>query len=118
MEMVTEPFSPEDSVAMELSSIASACLLSLVVAMGDTGKMLSALTAMLTAPPALSQIKVKVCNLTVILHRTTVWVPMSDQIRGHCMQPPFIPPFTEAMLTECLDVCGDIKVFTCQHGII
>ena len=60
MEMVTEPFSPEDSVAMELSSVASACLLSLVVALGDTGKMLAALAAMLTAPPSLSETKVKV----------------------------------------------------------
>ena len=60
MEMVTEPFSPEATVAMELSSVASACLLSLVVALGDTGKMLSALAAMLTAPPPLSETKVKV----------------------------------------------------------
>ena len=60
MEMVTEPFSPENPVAMELSSVASACLLSLVVALGDTGKMLAALAAMLTAPALLREIQVKV----------------------------------------------------------
>lgn len=60
MEMVMEPFSPEDPVAMQLSSLASVCLLSLVVSLGDTGKMLSALSAMLTAPAPLSEIKVKV----------------------------------------------------------
>lgn len=60
MEMVKEPFSPEDPIAVELSSVASACLLSLVVALGDTGKMLSALAAMLTAPPPIADIRVKV----------------------------------------------------------
>ncbi len=60
MEMVTEPIPPEDPVAMQLSSVASACLLSLVVALGDTGKMLAALAAMLTAPPPLSETQVKV----------------------------------------------------------
>lgn len=60
MDMVREPVSPEDSIASQLSSVASACLLSLVVAMGDTGKMLSALAAMLTAPVPLSETEVKV----------------------------------------------------------
>lgn len=60
MDMVTEPVSSEDPIGMQLSSIASACLLSLVVALGDTGKMLSALAAMLTAPSPLSEAEVKV----------------------------------------------------------
>jgi hypothetical protein len=60
MDMVTEQFSPEDPIGVQLSSIASACLLSLVVALGDTGKMLSALAAMLTAPSSLSEAQVKV----------------------------------------------------------
>ena len=63
MDMVTESFSPEDRVGIELSSQASACLLSLVVALGDTGKMLAALAAMLTAPPPLANVKVKVSEL-------------------------------------------------------
>ena len=60
MEMVMESVSPKDGVAMQLSSIASACLLSLVVALGDTGKMLSALAAMLIAPSCLSESTLKV----------------------------------------------------------
>lgn len=60
MDMVTEPVSPDNHVAMELSSVASACLLSLVVALGDTGKMLSAVAAMLTVPSLLSETDVKV----------------------------------------------------------
>lgn len=60
MDMVTEPVSPDNPVAMELSSVASACLLSLVVALGDTGKMLSAVAAMLTVPSLISETEVKV----------------------------------------------------------
>ena len=59
--MVVEP-SPAGSgpLSAELSNVASACLLSLVVALGDTGKMLGALAAMLTTPPELSDITVQV----------------------------------------------------------
>ena len=62
MQMVVEP-SPAGSgpLSAELSNVASACLLSLVVALGDTGKMLGALAAMLTTPPELSDITVQVC---------------------------------------------------------
>ena len=60
MQMVAETVRPENQLVMELSSVASACLLSLVVALGDTSKMLSALTAMLTAPGDLT---VQVCVL-------------------------------------------------------
>lgn len=67
MDMVTEAVSPDDPVGMELSSIASACLLSLVVALGDTGKMLAALAAMLTAPSSLSDIEVKVTRKVFLL---------------------------------------------------
>ena len=59
MQMVAETVHPENQLVMELSSVASACLLSLVVALGDTSKMLSALTAMLTAPGDLT---VQVCG--------------------------------------------------------
>lgn len=60
MEMVSEPFSVENSLATQLCSVASACLISLVVALGDTGKMLSAIAAMLTSPPALCDATVQV----------------------------------------------------------
>ena len=60
MQMVAETVRPENQLVMELSSVASACLLSLVVALGDTSKMLSALTAMLTAPGDLT---VQVCGV-------------------------------------------------------
>ena len=46
MEMVRS--SRGDKSYCDLDSAASACLLSLVIAMGDTGKMLQALTTMLT----------------------------------------------------------------------
>ncbi len=62
MQMVAEMVRPENQLVMELSSVASACLLSLVVALGDTSKMLSALTAMLTAPGDLT---VQVCSFIV-----------------------------------------------------
>lgn len=61
MHMVTEPSSSNNQVAVELSSMASACLLSLVVALGDTGKMLSAVAAMLTAPASSDEGDVQVC---------------------------------------------------------
>lgn len=63
MEMVSEPVSPDSPVSGKLSSVASACLLSLVVALGDTGKILSALAAILTAPASLSETTVKVIKL-------------------------------------------------------
>ena len=59
MQMVTEPLS-DDQLAKELSSVASACLFSLVISLGDTGKMLSSLAAMMTAAPALSEMMVQV----------------------------------------------------------
>ena len=59
MQMVAETVRPENQLVTELSSVASACLLSLVVALGDTSKMLAALTAMLTAPGDLT---VQVCR--------------------------------------------------------
>lgn len=62
MQMVTEPTSspPGDELARELSAVASACLFSLVLALGETGKMLSAIAAMITAPPPLSDLMVQV----------------------------------------------------------
>lgn len=50
MDMVTELAPSEHQLASQLTSVASACLLSLVIALGDTGKMLSAVTALLTTP--------------------------------------------------------------------
>lgn len=67
MHMVTEPSSSDSQVALELSSVASACLLSLVVALGDTGKMLSAAAAMLTAPTSTNEGNVKVCLSYIIV---------------------------------------------------
>ena len=70
MQMVAETVQPENQLVTELSSVASACLLSLVVALGDTSKMLAALTAMLTAPGELtvqvwmwSRVCVHVCGI-------------------------------------------------------
>lgn len=55
MKMVTEPVPSDAHLLVELSSVATACLFSLVVALGDTGKILAAVAATLTAPPELSQ---------------------------------------------------------------
>ena len=50
------------SLSPDLSSVACSCLLSLVVALGDTGKMLAALSALLTSPPPLSDHSLLVCT--------------------------------------------------------
>jgi hypothetical protein len=72
MQMVAEMVRPENQLVMELSSVASACLLSLVVALGDTSKMLSALTAMLTAPGDLTvQVCRFYCDLSLSFSRIT-----------------------------------------------
>ncbi len=60
MEMVSELAPSEHQLASQLSSVASACLLSLVIALGDTGKMLSAVAALLTAPERPEQGNVQV----------------------------------------------------------
>ena len=60
MTMVQESVSSEDPVSLQLASVVSACLLSLVVALGDAGKMLSAIAVMLTTPAGLGKTSVKV----------------------------------------------------------
>ncbi len=61
MQMVTESSpSPGNRLATELSAVASACLFSLVLALGETGKMLSAVAAMLTAPSPLNELMIQV----------------------------------------------------------
>ncbi len=52
----------KDSLSEQLSSVVCRCLISLVVSLGDTGKMLAALAAMLTASGSLSNISVQVIN--------------------------------------------------------
>ncbi len=64
LEMVSNSTS-KDSLSAQLSSVASACLLSLVVALGDTGKMLSSVAAFLTAPGHPDMQNVKVITLLV-----------------------------------------------------
>lgn len=47
-------------VADRLSSLASSCLVSLVLALGQTSKILAAIAALLIAPPILSENHLKV----------------------------------------------------------
>ena len=58
MEISTEPGPDKD-----LSALACSSLLSLVVALGDTGKLLTAVMAMLMANGSLSSQEIMVCNL-------------------------------------------------------
>jgi len=53
-----------DSVSSQLSSIACACLLSLVVGLGDTSKMLSAIAMMLIGSSQQSA-TIQVCTVVV-----------------------------------------------------
>lgn len=50
-----------DTVSSQLSSVACACLLSLVVGLGDTSKMLSAISMMLIGSSQLST-NIQVCS--------------------------------------------------------
>ena len=50
----------DDQVSSQLSSVACACLLSLVVGLGDTSKMLSAISMMLIASQLSTTIQVSV----------------------------------------------------------
>ena len=50
----------DDPVSSQLSSVACACLLSLVVGLGDTSKMLSAISMMLIASQLSTTIQVSV----------------------------------------------------------
>ena len=61
----------------DLSSVACGCLLSLVVALGDTGKMLTAVASLITAPHHLSQNTLQVCVHTIL---TAVYLYMYIQI--------------------------------------
>ena len=64
--MVSEESGDRDSdpVSSQLSSVACACLLSLVVGLGDTSKMLSAISMMLIGSSQLST-TIQVCILCV-----------------------------------------------------
>ena len=56
-----------DPVSSQLSSVACACLLSLVVGLGDTSKMLSAISMMLIGSSQLST-TIQVCVRPSIVH--------------------------------------------------
>lgn len=61
---------PESSVPNDgshLTAIACACLLSLVVVRGDTGKFLSAIAALLMCPRALASQNIQVYNNFILL---------------------------------------------------
>jgi len=60
MEMVQATSETGGVLSVQLSSVVSQCLVCLVVALGDTGKMLAALAAMLTTSHALSAVSVQV----------------------------------------------------------
>ena len=49
-------------LCIDLSSVACSCLLSLVVALGDTGKMLTAISSLITAPTHLTQSTLQVAT--------------------------------------------------------
>ena len=70
MKMVSQYNLEDSKVAKELSSMASSCLLSLVIALGETDKLLCAISALLVVPPEVSQGMVKVCvyMITCVLH--------------------------------------------------
>ena len=73
-----------DPVSSQLSSVACACLLSLVVGLGDTSKMLSAISMMLIGSSQLSTtIQVCVCPSVcpcVCAHVCVTWLIISDFI--------------------------------------
>ena len=67
-QMVSEESGGRDSdpVSSQLSSVACACLFSLVVGLGDTSKMLSAISMMLIRSSQLSS-TMQVCTLLICL---------------------------------------------------
>ena len=67
-QMVSEELGGSDSdpVSSRLSSVACACLLSLVVGLGDTSKILSAISTMLIGSSQLST-TIQVCMLLICL---------------------------------------------------
>ena len=76
--MVSEESGGRDSdpVSSQLSSVACACLLSLVVGLGDTSKMLSAISMMLIGSSQLST-TIQVCILCVYARGVHVCVCVS-----------------------------------------
>ena len=65
VKMVSEPLSDADSkVSSQLISLASSCMLSLVIALGETDKLLAAISALITGPP-------EVANSSLQVHQWT-----------------------------------------------
>ena len=61
VKMVSQPVTTADlKLSAELISLASSCLLSLVVALGETDKLLSAIAALLITPSDMSGSSLKV----------------------------------------------------------
>lgn len=61
---------PESAAANDgshLTAVACACLLSLVVVRGDTGRLLAAIAALLMSPRALAVQNIQVCSLTTYI---------------------------------------------------
>ena len=63
MKIVTDTTMENSKVAKDLSCMASSCLLSLVIALGETSKMLAAVASLLIAPSGVSDGIVKVSLL-------------------------------------------------------
>jgi E3 ubiquitin-protein ligase MYCBP2 len=70
MDLTTKP-NPDTSIGCySLNAVACACLISLVIARGETGKLLSAVAAMLMSPAALASQDVKVPGILTALQRS------------------------------------------------
>ncbi|XP_064637403.1 E3 ubiquitin-protein ligase MYCBP2-like isoform X3 [Lineus longissimus] len=70
MDLTTKP-NPDTSIGCySLNAVACACLISLVIARGETGKLLSAVAAMLMSPAALASQDVKVPGILTSLQRS------------------------------------------------
>ena len=68
VKMVSEPVEGNTKVTSELVSLASSCLLSLVVALGETDKLLAAISALLLVQDHISSSSIKVIiNIIVIV---------------------------------------------------
>uniref|UniRef100_T1JCF5 RCR-type E3 ubiquitin transferase n=1 Tax=Strigamia maritima TaxID=126957 RepID=T1JCF5_STRMM len=87
----------------ELTSLACACLLSLVVARGDTGKLLSAVCAVLMSPSKLSLEEIEMPNILTSLQRSVHAVLLGKSFRPNWMM--------HGILKKCLIDSFPIRIF-------
>ncbi|XP_024084698.1 E3 ubiquitin-protein ligase MYCBP2 isoform X3 [Cimex lectularius] len=80
LELATMPQEGSSNSASHLTSVACSCLIALVIARGDTGKLLSALAALLMCPHSVSQQNIHMPSILGALQKSVLGVVLGKTV--------------------------------------